>query len=64
MPTTPAKPCVSSRHSVNRPPTTSAKPSVISAKYQVERRNAGSAITAPTADAASIASRAAGQNDQ
>ncbi len=63
MPTTPAKPCVSSRHSVKRPPTTSAKPRVIRAKYQVESRKAGSAMTAPTAAAATMASSAAGQND-
>ena len=43
---------------------TSAKPSVMSAKYHVDSRKAGSAISRPTPAAIAIASSAAGQNDQ
>ena len=63
-PTTPAKPLVSQRHSTIIFSKTSAKASVMKAKYQVLSRNAGSAASTPSPAASAIPTAAAAQNDQ
>jgi len=60
----PSKPRVSPLHSPSNSSTTPAKESVISAKYQVVKRNAGNAISAPAKLVITIAAGAASQNEK
>ena len=57
----PEKPRVRPRHSTSRSVTTWAKVGVTSAKYQADRRSAGSAISRPAPVAAAMPAGAASQ---